>query len=260
MDTPKSIADYRLYPAIQSQPVEASRLLQSDQDWSGAAARLDGAARVWCVGIGTSFNAARAASWMLRAAGHDARPVTSMEFASWPNLRGGDAAVVFAHSGRKQLTGASLDHLIDAATPTVLITGIDSQIDGDALPDTVTALRTTHSDPSAMFTVSHIGAMTVAARLAHTASPGCLGDLNRIPAALNNALALEPQIAQLAQDWSDGALIALGRRPAARRGRRSPDQDRRSLPTRYPLRRTGILPPRPPSPDPRRSARDRFRG
>ena len=32
-----------------------------------------------------------------------------------------------------------------------------------------------------MFTVSHIGAMTVAARLAHTASPGCLGDLNRIP-------------------------------------------------------------------------------
>ena len=95
MDTPKSIADYRLYPAIQSQPVEASRLLQSDQDWSGRWPRAWTARpRVWCVGIGTSFNAARAASWMLRAAGHDARPVTSMEFAYWPNLRGGDAAVV----------------------------------------------------------------------------------------------------------------------------------------------------------------------
>ena len=74
-----SVTDYRLYPAIQGQPSECAKVLGSVQPFDHAAETLSGASRVWTVGIGTSFNAANVASWMLRAAGLEARPLTSFE-------------------------------------------------------------------------------------------------------------------------------------------------------------------------------------
>ena len=208
-----SITDYRLYPAIQAQPSECAKVLSSAQPFERAAQTLAAASRVWTVGIGTSFNAANAASWMLRAAGLVARPLTSFEFATWPTVSDGDAVLLFAHTGRKTYSGRSLDLCIERGIPVVLITKIETAFDLASFPDSVTVLHTTTQDPSSMYTISHTTAMTAAAMLADLVSPGSLGDISEIPSALAAALALEDEIADLAAEWHDGALIALGAGP-----------------------------------------------
>ncbi len=207
------ITDYRLYPAIQAQPSECAKVLSSVQPFEQAAETLAQATRVWTVGIGTSYNAANAAAWMLRAAGLNARPLTSMEFAFWPPLAAGDAVLLFAHTGRKTYSGFALDICIERAAPTVVITKIDTGFDLDSFPPTVTTLHTTTQDPSAMYTVSHTTAMTAAAIIADQLKPGSLGDIAAIPSALASALEREAEIAEIAAEWSSGALIALGAGP-----------------------------------------------
>jgi len=208
-----SVSDYRLYPAIQAQPSECAKLLSSAQPFDRAARTLSAANRVWTVGIGTSFNAANAAAWMLRAAGLEARPLTSLEFAAWPTVAEGDAVLLFAHTGRKTWSGNSLALCIERGIPVVLITKIETGFDLESFPDHVTVLHTTTQDPSSMYTVSHTTAMTAAAKIADLVSPGAVGDTAEIPSALASALALEDEIADLAAEWSDGALIALGAGP-----------------------------------------------
>ncbi|MXX79696.1 MAG: hypothetical protein F4Y69_01520 [Chloroflexi bacterium] len=208
-----SVSDYRLYPAIQAQPSECAKVLSSAQPFDRAAQTLSEATRVWTVGIGTSFNAANAAAWMLRAAGLEARPLTSFEFAAWPAVSDGDAVLLFAHTGRKTWSGNSLALCIDRGIPVVLVTKIETGFDLESFPDHVTVLHTTIQDPSSMYTVSHTTAMTAAARIADLVSPGSIGDTSEIPSALASALALEEEIAELAAEWSDGALIALGAGP-----------------------------------------------
>ncbi len=212
-DNMVSITDYRLYPAIQAQPSECAKVLSSAQPFDRAAETLSAATRVWTVGIGTSFNAANAASWMLRAAGLEARPLTSFEFATWPTVADGDAVLLFAHTGRKTYSGHSLDLCIERGIPTVLITKIETGFDLASFPDSVTVLHTTTQDPSSMYTVSHTTAMAAAAMIADLVSAGALGDILEIPSALAAALKLEDEIAELAAEWSDGALIALGAGP-----------------------------------------------
>ena len=208
-----SVTDYRLYPAIQAQPSECAKVLSSVQPFEHAAQALSEASRVWTVGIGTSYNAANAASWMLRAAGLEARPLTSFEFATWPPVAEGEAVLVFAHTGRKTYSGNSLALCIERGIPVVLITKIETGFDLDSFPDSVTVLHTTTQDPSSMYTVSHTTAMTAAAMIADLVSPGGLGDISEIPSALASALKLEDEIAELAAEWSSGALIALGAGP-----------------------------------------------
>jgi glucosamine 6-phosphate synthetase-like amidotransferase/phosphosugar isomerase protein len=208
-----SVTDYRLYPAIQAQPSECAKVLSSVQPFEQAAQTLSEAARVWAVGIGTSFNAANAASWMLRAAGLEARPLTSFEFATWPTVAKGDAVLLFAHTGRKTYSGYSLDLCIERGVPAVVVTKIDTNFDTDTFPDNVTTIHTTTEDPSAMYTVSHTTAMTAAAMIADLVSPGSLGEISEIPSSLAAALTLESEIADLADEWSEGALIALGSGP-----------------------------------------------
>ena len=68
--------------------------------------RLAGARRVFTVGIGTSYHAALVGAWLLRAAGFDARAVSSFDFALYPgsaDLGPDDAVMVMAHSGVKTL-------------------------------------------------------------------------------------------------------------------------------------------------------------
>ena len=208
-----SVTDYRLYPAIQAQPSECAKVLSSSQPFERAARVLGDAARVWTVGIGTSYNAANAAGWMLRAAGLEARPLTSFEFATWPSLSEGDAVLLFAHTGRKTYSGHALALCIERGVPVVLITKVDTGFDLESFPDSVTVLHTTTQDPSAMYTVSHTTAMTAAAMIADTVSPDSLGDISEIPSALAAALTLEDAVAELAAAWASGALIALGAGP-----------------------------------------------
>ena len=212
-----SAREYRLYPAVQAQPDECARLLSSAQPFERAAEALRSAGRVWTVGIGTSYSAANAAAWMLRAAGLEARPLTSLEFACWPPLSTdsaeGDAVLLFAHTGRKTYSGRSLALCVERGAPTVLITKLDTEFDLAALPASVTVLQTTTQDPSSMYTISHTTAMTAAAMIADRIMPGSLGEIDQIPPALAAALELEEAIGDLAAEWSSGALIALGAGP-----------------------------------------------
>ena len=148
-----SINDYRLYPAITSQPSECAKVLSSVQPFEQAAAALSLADRVWTVGIGTSYNAANTAAWMLRAAGLEARPMTSYEFATWPAVAEGDAVLLFAHTGRKTYSGRALALCIERGIPTVVVTKVGTELDLSSFPEHVTVLQTTTQDPSAMYSV-----------------------------------------------------------------------------------------------------------
>src|SRR5438067_1315582 len=100
--------DSWMYQTMHRQPSDVRRLLR---EGAAAAERLAAAQRLWIVGIGTSYHAALVGGWLLRAAGADARAVSSFDFALYPEaapLRPGDAAIVMAHSGVKQYSAQAM--------------------------------------------------------------------------------------------------------------------------------------------------------
>jgi glucosamine--fructose-6-phosphate aminotransferase (isomerizing) len=212
---PRTISDYRLYPAIQSQPAELARLLEANEPIEEAARVVAAAARVFTIGIGTSSNAAAIGASMLRDAGVDARAWSSHDFAAYPpDVTEADAAIVYTHSGGKQFSLRSLELLGDRGVPTVLLTSTESQINLEELTAPLTVLRTTTREPSAMFTFSHTATMMLSARIADALRPGAVGDLSAVPAAVEEALALEGQVETLARAWQGKrTIIGLGAGP-----------------------------------------------
>src|ERR1700737_4450767 len=101
-----------MYQTMHRQPDDLRRLL--DSGWAPAeeaATRLAPARRVYTVGIGTSYHAALVGAWLLRAAGSDARAVSSFDFSLYPesaDVTPNDAVVVMAHSGVKTYSAESL--------------------------------------------------------------------------------------------------------------------------------------------------------
>jgi len=211
----RRIQEYRLYEAIQRQPAELTRLLQASEPVDLAAETLGGARRVFCVGIGTSWNAASVAASLLASAGIDARAWSSADFVQYsPKLTPDDAAMVFTHSGTKQYSRAAIDLLGTKRAPIVLVTSTESEIKAGALPLGTTVLRTVTREQSAMFTVSHTAAMFLTARVADAIRSGCAGDLDAIPHAVEAALGLEPEIASLAEAWhAKRTVVSLGAGP-----------------------------------------------
>ncbi len=212
---PRTIADFRLYAAIQRQPEELDRLLSASEPVDLAADAVEAARRVFTVGIGTSWHAAVAAAQLLRAAGVDAQAWSSYDFALYPpDVGPGDAGIVFTHSGVKQFSLRSLQLLAERAVPSVLITSTEAAVDVGALPASTTILRTTEREQTAAFTVSHTTAMLLAARIADEVSRGSVGDLARVPGAVADALRLETATLELAQRWfGHRTIVALGGGP-----------------------------------------------
>ena len=212
---PSTIADFRLYKAIRSQPVELDRLLSAPEPVDDAAALIEGARRVYTVGIGTSSNAAGAAAAMLRAAGLDASAWSSFDFVLHPPALGvNDAAVVFTHSGRKRYSKQALDELRERNVPTVLITSTESELRPQDYAEGTVVLRTVPREISPMFTVSHTAAMLIAARLADAVRSGAVGDLTAVPSGVDDALGLEQATGALTREWAGHAsLVALGGGP-----------------------------------------------
>src|SRR5438128_10485243 len=94
-----------MYQTMHRQPDDLRRLLAHGWPAAGEAAqRLATARRVYTVGIGTSYHAALVGAWLLRAAGSDARAVSSFDFGLYSesaDLTSADAVIVMAHSGGK---------------------------------------------------------------------------------------------------------------------------------------------------------------
>ena len=202
---PTDVTSYRMYDQIQRQPAELARLLTAPEAIDEAASLLAGASRVVTIGIGTSHNAAMVAAAMLGAAGLDARAWSAHNFATAPpRLGGDDAAVVFSHTGRKQFSHDARGWLRDHGVPSVWVAGLEPEgagPEGDA-SDVRVVLSTVARETSAAYTVSHTGAMLIAARLADAVTPGAAGDLAAVPDAVAQALGSEDAAAALAGEWA----------------------------------------------------------
>jgi glucosamine--fructose-6-phosphate aminotransferase (isomerizing) len=206
----RDVKSYNLYTQIKSQPGEIERVLTAEEPVPAAAELLGGARRVFCVGTGTSTNAAKTGAYMLRAAGIDAVEWAAYDFALYgPAFREGDAAVVYSHSGRKQYSKDSLAKLHEAKVPTVWLASTEAEAnDADII------IRTVARETSAAFTVSHTTAMLLTARVADRIKAGAAGDLSAVPAAVAQAVALESEVETLARAWYPFEnLIGIGAGP-----------------------------------------------
>jgi glutamine---fructose-6-phosphate transaminase (isomerizing) len=153
--------DSAMYRTMHRQPDEVRRLLAAGWEPARQAAdRLVGATRVFLVGIGTSYHAALVGSWLLRAAGSDARALLSFDVAVYPEaviLRPDDAVIVLAHTGVKRFSAEAR-----AAGASVISIGSLSA----EHPSSQLVLRTVERETSAAFTASRLAAMTVLAQVA----------------------------------------------------------------------------------------------
>ena len=211
---PRSIEDYRVTAQVRSQAAEVERLLSAEEPIEQAAEVLRAGIRVFTVGIGTSTNAAKTAAYMLRAAGLDATEWPAYDFALYgPTLRTGDVVLAFSHSGRKQYARGAMRRALDAGVPVVWVAGQEAEASAEA-GDATVVLRTVAKETSAAYTVSHLAAMTLSARLADTILPGSGGELGELPGAIREATQLESAAGELARAWhGPGALVGIGAGP-----------------------------------------------
>ena len=199
--------DSAMYRAMHRQPDDLRRIL--GQGWNAAGQATDllaGAERVFLVGIGTSFHAALVGGWLLRAAGLDARPVLSFDFASYPEqypLRASDAVVVLAHTGVKRYSAEAMARAAEAGATILSVGSLTAEHPGSRL-----VLRTVERETSAAYTASHLAAMTVLAqtvtllgeRRSHPAVAGFRAALDRLPDQVAAILAREREIKPLAEE------------------------------------------------------------
>ena len=207
-DTPetRTAHPYHMHDSISDQPEAIAQVLQTQgdaaQDLADRISRVD---RVHIVGIGTSWHASLIGEQLLREVGgrQDARAWNSFEFRAYPpTLTGQDLVVVMAHTGTTTYSNESLAFARRSGAVTALVTGLDSKADLN-LADLV--LRTSYGERSAAYTISHTAAMTCLAMVAARLSPGseALSDLQGLPSLVESALALEPEVRQIAARYDD---------------------------------------------------------
>jgi glucosamine--fructose-6-phosphate aminotransferase (isomerizing) len=209
-----------MYQTMHRQPNDIRRLLEVGWEPAEAAAkRLANTRRVFTVGIGTSYHAALVGAWLLRAAGSDARAVSSFDFAVYPetvDLRPEDAVVVMAHSGVKRYSAEALARAAAAGATRVSVGSLTAVHEGSEL-----VLRTVERERSAAFTASHLTAMLTLAQVATvlgevrmaTDTAGFRAALERLAVQVEDALAREDDVAQVAREAARGRVYALGAGP-----------------------------------------------
>lgn len=155
-----------LRAAIEGQADDAERLLADAEPVAAAAARLQGAQRVFLVGSGTSHHGAMVGETLFRAAGYEAWAVPAFEFSQYPPaLRPGDALIVLSHRGTKRFSVDALRRNSSLADRWITITGQGSPLDGAG------AVQTVPQERSSVHTASHLGALIRLAQIATQASP-----------------------------------------------------------------------------------------
>src|SRR5579859_6504447 len=226
--------DSVMYQTMHRQPSDLRGLLATG--WAPAeeaARRLAGARRVYTVGIGTSYHAALVGAWLLRAAGSDARAISSFDFGIYPEaadpITPEDAVIVMAHSGVKTFSTASLERAATLGATRISVGSLIAVHEGSQQ-----ILRTVERERSAAFTSSHLAAMTVLAQIATVLEeirvPGSAAApagparhvrrtndfraaLDRLPDQVAEVLAREDDIAPLAGEAATRRVYAVGAGP-----------------------------------------------
>ncbi len=214
--------DSAMYRTMHRQPEDLRRLLATGWDTAGEVADLlIGTQRVLLVGIGTSYHAALVGSWLLRAAGLDARALLSSDVALYPEavaLRSDDAVIVMAHTGVKRFSGEAMERANAAGATVVSVGSQTAEHPGSRL-----VLRTVEREASAAYTASHLAAMTVLAQVAAeigergasdgTAAVGFRAGLDRLPDQVADALGREAEVVPIAREATERRVYITGAGP-----------------------------------------------
>ena len=197
---------FHMYEAIRAQPEAFTRVVgQNEPAVDEFADLISGCERLFIIGIGTSFHAARVGEHLMRVygGGPDLRVMHSFDFALYgPPLGRGDCVVAVSHRGSKRYTATALARAREAGCRTALIMGEGGTGTGSADAAFVTVAQ----EKSSAHTVSYAGSVAVLALLARsigrhrtggdTMPEGLLRE--EIPAALQSALGTEGEAASLA--------------------------------------------------------------
>ena len=214
--------DSAMYQTMHRQPSDVGQLVS--EEWGAAkeaAGRIASADRVFLVGIGTSYHAAQVGSWLLRAAGSDARAVMSFDFVAYPDsypLRDRDAVIIMAHTGVKRFSAEALARAT-AAGVTVISVGSRAA----EHPGSQQILRTIDREKSAAYTSSHVTAMTVLAQIATElgeqrgagGTAGFRAALAALPDQIADVLAREDEVLPIAREAVNRLVYASGAGPNA---------------------------------------------
>jgi glucosamine--fructose-6-phosphate aminotransferase (isomerizing) len=212
--------DSMMYQTMHRQPDDLERI--NSEGWEpakAAAGLLSTAARVFVVGIGTSYHASLVGSWLLRATGTDAQAVLSFDFASYPEsypLRADDAIIVMAHTGVKRYSGESMARAAAAGATVISIGSLTAEHPGSQL-----VLRTVEREKSAAYTSSHLSAMTVLAQIATElgalkGAPGVDGfrdAVSALPGQIREILSREDEIESITKEAVNRRVYAAGAGP-----------------------------------------------
>ncbi|HKX18982.1 MAG TPA: SIS domain-containing protein [bacterium] len=207
---------FYMHDAMREQPDAFAAVAARTAAVANACApRLASCDRLYFVGIGTSYHAALTAEYLVRAyGGMPVYAAHAFDFALYgPALGPRDGVITISHRGTKRYSRDALVRSREAGCPTVVVTGNGPE--DRAVADVV--IQTVPQERSSTHTVSYAGAVAALAVLTaeigalHGARPTLDATVLRetVPAALREALALEPQIAGRAHDLARGARIWL---------------------------------------------------
>lgn len=209
-----------MFATMQRQPSDLRRVL--DQEWGvagEAAGVIASAKRVILAGMGTSYCAAVAGAWMLRAAGAATMPVHSFDLALYPEMfrmSSEDVVVILSHSGLKKYSHQLFTIAKTAGARVVAVTGTEATIEG---ADVV--LRTAEREKSAAYTSSHICAMAAVAQIATelggmtgaAATAGFRAELAGIPTEVEQILARAGEMETFSRRSASRQNYAVGGGP-----------------------------------------------
>jgi glucosamine--fructose-6-phosphate aminotransferase (isomerizing) len=204
----RSVHPYYTYDAIQSQPSLIEKVLADRSAIERIADAVAEKGRITFVGVGTSLHAAQIAeSWMREFT--DGRFLAhfeqSFELIYHPIAFGADdAVVVITHTGT---SGASVDALRAARASGALTVAITGRASGEGIRGADFHIETSEQEVSFAYTKSYTTALAalaililrVAERKKLLAKPDAAGTLQYLPSLMREALALEPQVRELAK-------------------------------------------------------------
>lgn len=197
---------FHMHEAILTQPDAFARTLERNEAaLEKLAGEIASCGRLFLVGIGTSYHAARIGEHLFHAhgGGLNARAVHSFDFTLYgPELTAEDCVVAVSHRGTKRYTGAALRRARQAGCQMAIITGDAGAPEGSA--DAV--LRTVAQEESSAHTVSYTSAISVLAALAGRVGLCRTGEatlpeglLHEIPNMLEATLQTEKEVEALAR-------------------------------------------------------------
>jgi glutamine---fructose-6-phosphate transaminase (isomerizing) len=174
---------------------------------------------VFTVGIGTSYHAALVGAWLLRAAGSDARAISSFDFALYPasvDLSAEDAVVVLAHTGVKQFSAHALARAEAVGATRISIGSLTADHAGSQQ-----VLRTVERERSAAFTASHLTAMLVLGQIATRlgedrgaqATATFRDALEHLPDQVAGVLSRHDEVGPIARQAAGRRVYAVGAGP-----------------------------------------------